>query len=141
MKTTRPARIVNKQPPEAPARSFLSRHRTLWPALLIVLVGGAAYANSLRGVFLFDDLLNIVSNPTLRQLPGRWRGFWRTRGRSSSRRSSLNYAWSASRPWSYHLVNVAVHLLAALALFGIVRRTLELPARPSATAHGPRRWP
>ena len=51
----------------------------------------------------------------------------------------LNYAWSAGNPWSYHLVNAAAHVLAALALFGIVRRTLELPAL--AGRCGPRAAP
>ena len=30
--------------------------------------------------------------------------------------------------WGYHAFNLAIHLLAALTLFGIVRRTLTLPA-------------
>lgn len=30
--------------------------------------------------------------------------------------------------WGYHAMNLAIHLIAALALFGIVRRTLETPA-------------
>jgi len=40
---------------------------------------------------------------------------------------ALNYAWSEYETWSYHLVNILVHVLAALALFGIVRRTLAKP--------------
>ncbi len=100
-------------------------------ALLIVIAGGAAYANSLRGVFLFDDLLNI--NPTLRSFPSLARTLENPRPVVFAT-LVLNYAWSASHPWSYHLVNVAAHLLAALALFGIVRRTLELPA--SAERYG-----
>jgi tetratricopeptide (TPR) repeat protein len=117
-----------------PARSLLVRHRTLWPALLIILVGGAIYANSLRGVFVFDDIQNILSNPALRRFPTLARTLEDPRPVVFAT-LALNYAWSASDPWSYHLVNVAVHLLAALALFGIVRRTLELP--PLAGRYGP----
>lgn len=40
---------------------------------------------------------------------------------------ALNYAVSGLNPWSYHLVNIGVHLLAGWLLFGIVRRTLERP--------------
>src|SRR5262249_48292720 len=29
--------------------------------------------------------------------------------------------------WGYHAVNLAIHIIAALALFGLVRRTLRLP--------------
>jgi hypothetical protein len=34
----------------------------------IVLVAFAAYYNSLRGPFVFDDASSIVTNPTIRQL-------------------------------------------------------------------------
>ncbi len=46
---------------------------------------------------------------------------------------ALNYAWAKSHqkdgfaPEGYHAVNLAIHLLAGLALFGLIRRTLELP--------------
>jgi len=41
---------------------------------------------------------------------------------------ALNYAVGKLNPWGYHAVNLAIHILAALALFGIVRRTLLLSA-------------
>ena len=37
---------------------------------------------------------------------------------------ALSYALSGIRPWGYHVMNLAIHLGAGLALFGIVRRTL-----------------
>ena len=101
---------------------------------MIIVAGGATYANSLRGVFLFDDSGQIVSNPALRRFPTLARILEDPRPVVFAT-LALNYAWSASHPWSYHLVNVAVHVLAALALFGIVRRTLELPAL--AERYGP----
>jgi tetratricopeptide (TPR) repeat protein len=130
MKKTRPAHAAQSNSLEAPARSFLIRHLALWPALLIIVAGGAIYANSLRGVFLFDDVVSIVNNPAIRHFSTRAQA---SEGNGAPRpvvlaTLALNFAWSASNPWSYHLVNVAVHVLAALALFGIVRRTLELPA-------------
>ena len=39
---------------------------------------------------------------------------------------SLNYALGGFQVWGYHFFNLTVHLLAALALFGIVRRTLQM---------------
>jgi hypothetical protein len=36
----------------------------------------------------------------------------------------LGHALSGQDPWGYHLVNLAIHILAALALFGLARRTL-----------------
>ncbi len=38
---------------------------------------------------------------------------------------ALNYAVSGYRPWSYHALNLLIHIGAALALFGIARRTIE----------------
>ena len=38
---------------------------------------------------------------------------------------ALNYALGGLNVWGYHALNLAVHLLCALVLFGILRRTLE----------------
>ena len=40
---------------------------------------------------------------------------------------ALNWAISGDDPWSYHAVNLLIHALAALALFGVVRRSLTAP--------------
>ena len=36
---------------------------------------------------------------------------------------AINYAWGGLNPVGYHVVNLVIHLLAALTLFGVVRRT------------------
>ena len=41
---------------------------------------------------------------------------------------AVNYAIGGLNVEGYHVVNLAIHILAALALFGLVRRTLLLPA-------------
>ena len=38
---------------------------------------------------------------------------------------AINYAISGTAVWSYHALNLLIHVLAGLALFGIVRRTLS----------------
>src|SRR5262249_26552673 len=38
---------------------------------------------------------------------------------------AINYAISGYEVWSYHLVNLLIHVGAGLTLFGIVRRTLQ----------------
>ena len=40
---------------------------------------------------------------------------------------ALNYAFGGLEERGYHITNLAIHILAGLALFGIVRRTLLLP--------------
>lgn len=90
----------------------------------------AAYANTFGHGFIFDDRPAIVDNPTIRDL----RAFGTVLsppadGSSVTGRPlvnlsfALNYALSGPAPWNYHATNLAIHALAALALFGVVRRT------------------
>jgi hypothetical protein len=102
-------------------------------AALIVLATLAVYAGSLRGPFVFDDPASIVDNPTIRDLrrlgtvlspPG---GMLAVEGRPVVNLSlAVNWALGREEVPGYHLFNVALHALTALALFGLVRRTLLL---------------
>ncbi len=97
----------------------------------IVLV----YANSLAAPFIFDDVPGIEDNLTIRQLWPPWAalqppsvGGTGVAGRPIVNLSlAVNYAVSGLAPWSYHAGNVLIHGLAALTLFGLVRRTLQGP--------------
>jgi tetratricopeptide (TPR) repeat protein len=102
---------------------------------MVVLAGAAlviaaliAYSNSFAGPFIFDDLASIPENPTIRHLatafspPGG--GQTVTSRPVLNLTFALNYALSGTRVWSYHAVNLLIHALAGLALFGVVRRTL-----------------
>ena len=100
--------------------------RPLFAALLIVVVGLCAYLNSFQGVFTLDDRRHILEDSRIHQL-------WPitahlTRGTRPLVNLSLaiNYALGEADEFGYHVFNVAVHLLAGLALFGLVRRTLLL---------------
>lgn len=94
-----------------------------WIVALIVCVV-AAYANSFWGIFLLDDTRAIVENRRIHQLwpPGQILSGPRPIVDLSL---AINYAISGVKPWSYHAVNFLIHLLAALTLFGLVRRTLS----------------
>jgi len=110
---------------------------------LIVAAAILVYLTSFRGVFLFDDEDAIVNNPNIRSL-------WPLQDAASARPQSpvagrpvaalslaLNYALGGLDPWGYHFFNLVVHLLAGLALFGIIRGTLtgpRLEARYGAAA-------
>jgi tetratricopeptide (TPR) repeat protein len=101
--------------------------------LAIILAGWAAYSNSLQGVFLLDDAITISENKSIQQ---GWAEAWSppndgspVTGRPLVNFSfALNYRLNGLSPWGYHVVNLAIHLLAALTLFGLVRRTLALPS-------------
>jgi tetratricopeptide (TPR) repeat protein len=110
--------------------------RRWWPALVLVAAGVAAYANSLTTPFLFDDFFGIHRNPSIRQL-------WplsvplsppadgsSVDGRPVVNLSfALNHAAGGLGVFGYHAVNLAIHVAAALALFGVVRRTLPRVGR------------
>ena len=97
-------------------------------ALLIVVVGLCVYLNSFQGVFVLDDRPDILEDPRIHQL-------WPitahlTHGTRPLVNLSLaiNYALGGTDEFGYHAFNLAVHLLAGLALFGLVRRTLLIEA-------------
>lgn len=99
-----------------------------------MLAGAAVYANALSGPFVLDDQDTILVNQQIRQL-------WPpsvvlfpalelpVAGRPVVNVSfALNYALGGLDVRGYHFVNIAIHVACALLLFGIVRRTLNLPS-------------
>lgn len=95
--------------------------------ILLVVLGIAAYANSLNTPFVFDDHKWIVSSPDIRALPDLSRVMSNTNRPLLKLSLALNYAAGGQSVWGYHAVNLIIHLLAGLSLFGILRRTLEGP--------------
>src|SRR5262245_15540751 len=96
----------------------------LLPVVLLAAAGFLAYHNSFAGVFLFDDLDSILHNPHIRQMSPPWQSFFSDARALVTWSLSANYALGGYKVWGYHAVNLAVHVLAALSLFGVVRRTL-----------------
>jgi protein O-mannosyl-transferase len=118
------------------------RFRTWLAALLILLAGSIAYHNSFDGAFVFDDQGAILENPTIRDLRALGdvlspptAGLPVTGRPITNLSLALNYAWQGTRPFGYHLVNLGLHLGAALALFGLLRRLLLL--RPALASGAP----
>jgi protein O-mannosyl-transferase len=104
---------------------------------VLAAVAIAAYCRTFSDPLLFDDDTSVANNPSIRHLAT---SFWPPAGTTVSGRPilnfslAINYAISGTDVWSYHALNLAIHILAALALFGVVRRTL-LP-RTGAAASG-----
>lgn len=99
------------------ARKFLP----LW----IVVAGLLAYGNSLFASFVFDDISSIVNNPRVRALWPPWVSMLHTFRPIVDFTFAGQYALGGLDPWGYHLGNVAIHVLAGLVLFGVMRRTLS----------------
>lgn len=109
---------------------------------VLIAAGAIAYSNSFQGAFVFDDLLSIPQNPSLHRLPALWSvlsppddGVTVSGRPVVNLTLALNAAAGGDTVWGYHLVNLAIHLLAGLTLFGLTRRTIER-RRPPATPGG-----
>jgi tetratricopeptide (TPR) repeat protein len=115
------------------ARSASGRG-TLVAIVLILVAGYAAYANSFAGVLVFDDEPALVHNPHLQRLWPLTGAMGAPPGSTLSGRPvaalsfALDHAISGDAVAGYHRTNLLIHLLAALAVFGVVRRTLRSPA-------------
>ena len=110
-------------------------------AAAIILATIAVYANSWAVPFVFDDQASILHNASIRHLtdvgavfspPGEG---LTVDGRPILNFSlAVNYAISGAGSWSYHALNMVIHALAALTLFGLVRRTVLRTTRSGGTA-------
>jgi tetratricopeptide (TPR) repeat protein len=100
--------------------------------LLLILLVVLAYANTLHGPFTYDDYNDVLENTSIRHLWPLWEVF-RVPGQGFMTRPvanltfALDYALGGPKPFWFHLTNLLVHLGAALALLGLVRRTLVCP--------------
>lgn len=118
--------------PARPSSAASTQCRIFLTGLLLALAVIAAYANSLSGPFFYDDGPAIVENRTLRE-GSLWDALRPPSGTTASGRPllnlsfALNYHLGGLEVRGYHLVNLAIHVVATLVLFGLVRRTLELP--------------
>ncbi len=135
--------MVSRAEPTVAVRSSAAPVRWSWTSLgrvLIVVSGAVVFANGVEGVFVYDDPLSIVDNAPLRSLWPSWPELWARKDTTFAGRPvvaftfALNYALSGFEVWSYHLFNIAIHVLCGLALFSILRRTLSRASGPALVA-------
>jgi tetratricopeptide (TPR) repeat protein len=107
----------------------------------LVLAALAAYRNSLDAPFLFDDMPAILQNRTIRHLWPPWEALHPpVDGSGVSGRPLVNYSLAVNYAIGkldvrgYHAMNLALHVLTTLALWGVLRRTLGhfIPVAASA---------
>ena len=107
--------------------------RTRWWLVALALSVVVSYANSLNGPFFVDDRVTIVDNSSVHDWAHLRELFVTNEETPLTNRPLvgvsfiLNYVAGGDDVRGYHLVNIAMHLVTALLLFGVVRRTLELP--------------
>lgn len=130
-----PERLSRRKPaPSSPAPRSTNRLIAFY-GLGIAAVTFVAYIPSFRGAFVMDDFVGIVDNTAIRYV------FPLGHFLDSSQplldfSLALNYSAGNVNPWGYHLVNVAIHLLASLTLFGVLRRTMKLIDDPRIARTG-----
>src|SRR5262245_34173839 len=112
-----------------PARAPASRARFPWDGVALVVAVTIAYATSFAGAFVFDDYPHIVDAPHLVDWSP-WLEITHTSRPFVGLTLVVNYALGRLDVRGYHLFNLIVHLVAALALWRLTRRTLETERVP-----------
>ncbi len=115
-----------------------SRRRTLLHLALLAAVVVGCYAGTLHAPFQFDDGAQIVDNPCGEDLACYLAG---SGGVAQARRVGYLSIWLNRRTGGldvlgFHLLNVAVHLLASLAVYGLGRTLLRAADRDGRLPEG-----
>ncbi len=116
----------------------MKRSIGLW-WLCVVLIGCAgiwAYQGSLSAPFIFDDRVEIVRRARAGDFSPWWSVAAGTERPLTDLSLSLNHAIGGLDPRNYRLVNVAIHLIAGLVLFALIRRTVAMVGRLGADTSG-----
>ena len=124
---------MSSLPPAIESKAYLRRRAWLVAGLLVVATM-VAYHNSFSVPFFFDDRPAIERNESIRHLwplsiplspPITGAG---VAGRPLTNLTlAFNYAASGLNVWSYHWLNLAIHLLGGLTLWSLLRHTLRSP--------------
>ena len=108
------------------------RKSYFWICTLTILIL-VTYAGSFKVPLLFDDVVTLKDNPTIRNLrdlrhilsyPEGIVLSWRP---LSNLTFALSYAMSGLNPWAHHLIGLSVHIFASYVLFFFLKKTFELP--------------
>ncbi|HEY2838030.1 MAG TPA: tetratricopeptide repeat protein [Pirellulales bacterium] len=135
-KKTAPERLTSQTPPSPRLRMPSGAGQFLLAIAVLSGLGAMVYGPALHSPFIFDDFHSVVLNPSITKL---WPLFGAsgplappaeapTAGRPLVNLSlAINYQFGQLDPFGYHVLNLTLHVLSALLLWGIVRRTLQLP--------------
>lgn len=124
--TTIPSARSRKNPPAMTGSPSVRQ-----AALFVAVITCVAFINSFAGRFVFDDIHEIQQNPSMERLLPPWNAMFVGNKVPARPLPYLTFAidhavWGV-RPFGYHITNLLVHVIAALALFHLVRLTLLSP--------------
>jgi len=111
-------------------RAMVRRIPRWLPPLALAVFAVLPYLDSVRAPLLWDDYSSIVGNTAITHL---WPlPLWAPADSVVGGRPvvcltlAINYAISGFNTWSYHLLNVLIHALCAVVLYGLIGHTLLL---------------
>ena len=118
--------------PAAPPAPWIPRHAFSFAVLIVLTL--LTYTNSLHGKFVFDDLQvvqqssEIMNVKTFRDaLNAGWFGVGQRHLLFVT--YALNYYWSGLDTFSYHVLNLVLHIVNVLLVYGIVLAVFKQDAR------------
>lgn len=106
-----------------------------WVVIVFGAVGFLIYANALNASFRFDDFIFIADKMQVREVGRIWREGDLFR-KIPYLTFALNYQWTGLKVWSWHLVNVVLHVAVSLTVYGLAAvlwRSRALSAHPLRT--------
>jgi hypothetical protein len=118
-------------PSPAPATVATVTLRATQAALFVAAITCVAFLNSFWGKFVLDDVSEIERNPAMQRLLPPWEAMFVGNRLPARPLPYLTFAIDKSlwgnRPFGYHITNLLVHVIAALAVFELARVTLLSP--------------
>jgi tetratricopeptide (TPR) repeat protein len=115
----------------------LRGHGTFWVVAAFVSLGFLIYSNTFQVSPRFDDSIFIFDRIQIRDLHRIW-----TEGDLYRKipylTFALNYQWTGQSVWSWHLVNLLLHILTTCFVYGIARTAWRSPVLKGTAlaAHG-----
>ncbi len=104
-----------------------------WPYLLFAAVVFLLYSNTFQSPFIFDDWYHIEANPHIRMTSVSWGALSQAAFDSPLHNRpvayltlGLNYYFHEYELFGYHLINILIHLSAAIFLYLFLQTTLCL---------------
>ncbi|MGD9332692.1 MAG: hypothetical protein PVJ53_15365, partial [Desulfobacterales bacterium] len=113
--------------------------------LLLIVVGGLIYSNTLSSPFLFDSVPRILKNPNVRISELSMDNLAQAAFNQSSPKNrpvanitfAVNYFFHQYETPGYHVINIAIHILTAFLLYLLFKTTLALSGLQMASEYVP----
>lgn len=130
-----------KQPVATPTQPPLQTFSSLFVLILFCILGVIIYLPAFKGGFYFDDYRNFVDHSVYHN-PFDLSALWNhgTRRFFSLWTLAWNYHFSGTNPFSYHLVNLIIHIATSFVCYLLIALTFETPKMIHAPGRSYAKW-